>query len=278
MKIKDIIVERQQQRTVIMYHGTSSKLVPSILKNGLLARPPKKTYDVDTFGAETESMGGVYVAADPEFAKTISREAVEAHGGEPALVTLQYVKNSADIDEDDLVAAIGEAADAVMKQLSRKAPMNTDRVRDFEDTPKSAPSIMDQYSSLSYPQQGWATDVMIKSKDRAAKQIAAQAIETLSRKFKPRRAAEPLIEEIAKRLLIAAGKETDARDRWTMVRTGAYDIVRPQMESLLAKLMRQVSPDSYKYGARRIDRDVKFKGKTRILKIEIGNRQVYPQS
>jgi len=284
MKYKEIITERKQQRTEIMYHGTSSELVPSILKNGLQARPPKKTYDVDTYGASTASMGGVYVADEPGFAMEIAREAVDVHGGEPALVTIQYVKGSADIDEDDIVAAVSDAAKKVMKQLSQKAPKQDD-VPDFlpqhlvKQWQSENPQPLSKYSSLSYPAEGWATDQMIKKADSAAEKIADQTVAVLSKYSKPSRAARDLLKNIAVKLLKHAGQYDDARERWNAVAFEAFDIVRENMEDLLDKLMRQISPDTpgKSANARRIDRDVKFKGKTRILKIQIGNKTVYPQ-
>lgn len=273
------ITERKQQRTEIMYHGTSSKLVPSILKNGLLATPPKKTYDVDTYGAATASMGGVYVADNKEFANLIAQEAVGTHGGEPALVTLQYVKGSGDLDEDDIVAAISDAAEKVMKDLAQKDPTKSApfATRDFDDA--AIPEPKSKYSNLSYPSEGWATDQMILKMPAAAKKIAATTVDVLSKYSKPSKAAQSIIEQMATQLLQHAKQFEDARDRWNAVRYDAYEIMREQMEQLLAKLMRQVSPDTAdkSAGTRRIDRDIKFKGKTRILKIEVGDQVVYPR-
>ena len=278
------IVERRQQRTQIMYHGTSSKLVPNILKNGLLANPPKKTYDVDTYGAATASMGGVYVADNKEFAKLIADESIGTHGGEPALVTIQYVKGSGDLDEDDIVAAISDAAGKVMKDLAQKDPSQPAAGstfsayiggRDFDDA--ALPEPESKYSGLSYPSEGWATDQMILKMPAAAKKIATTTVDVLSKYSKPSRAAQAIIEQMATQLLQHAKQFDDARDRWKAVRFDAYEIMREQMEELLAKLMRQVSPDTNEKsaGTRRINRDIKFKGKTRILKIEVGNKTVY---
>jgi hypothetical protein len=285
MRYNEIVVERQQQRTEIMYHGTSSKLVPSILKNGLLARPPRKTYDVDTFGASTASMGGVYVADEKEFAIMIAKEAIETHGGEPALVTIQYVKGSGDIDEDDVVAAVSDAAKTVMKRLSQKAPAQYN-IPDFlprhlvKKWQAENPQPLSKYSSLSYPAEGWATDQMIQKANSAAEKIADQTVEILSKHSKPSRAARDVLKSIAVKLLEYAGQYDEPRERWNAVAFEAFDIVRENMEELLGKLMRQVNPDTPEKsaGTRRIDRDVKFKGKTRILKIEspIGNI-VYPK-
>lgn len=278
------ITERRQQRTEIMYHGTSSNLVPSILKNGLLANPPKKTYDIDTYGASTASMGGVYVTPNRSYAEEISRESVETHGGRPAMVTIQYVRGSADLDEDDIVAAISQAASDVMRRLSQKAPNSRPDwlPRDFgkQNTAPAQPDPMAKYDALSYPQEGWATDEMIRNKRVYAEEIAKQSIQQLSKKSKPRRTAYNLIVEIASGLLREAAQESDVRERWNMIRYGAYDIVRQNMEEPLGQLMRQISPDvagQESEAPRRINRDVKFSGKTKILKIEVGNQVVYPR-
>jgi hypothetical protein len=280
MRYNEIVTERRQQRTEIMYHGTSSNLVPSILKNGLLAKPPKKTYDVDTYGASTASMGGVYVADNKEFANLIAGEAVGTHGGKPALVTIQYVKGSADIDEDDLVAAIADASKIVMKQIAQKAPNNDPRSEFNVDWNNSTPKEKSPYDSLSYPNEGWATDQMIAKPDAAAERIAAQTVQVLSKHSKPSRAAQSIIKQMALLLIKNASQYDDARERWNAISFEAFDIVRETMEELLEKLMRQVNPDTPEKsaGARRINRDVKFKGKTRILKIEIGNQVVYPRN
>lgn len=272
------LTERRQQRTEIMYHGTSSNLVPSILKFGLLARPPKKTYDVDTFGAQTASMGGVYVADNKDFANMIAQEAVETHGGEPALVTLQYVKGSGDIDEDDLISVIGDATAKTMRNLAQKDPNKTPDwlPRDFgidDGKPKS------KYAGLQYPSEGWATDQMILQADRYSAIVASEAVEILSKYSTPTRVAKTIIEQMVLDLLKLAGQHSTPVDRWNAIRYNAYETVREQMEELLDKLMRQVSPDTAEKsaGARRIDRDIKFSGKTRILKIEVGDQVVYPR-
>ena len=121
---------------------------------------------------------------------------------------------------------------------------------------------------------------MIAKSDSASDRIAAETVQVLSKHSKPRQAAVSIIKQMAMQLLKHASQYEDARERWNSLGFDAFDIVRETMEDLLAKLMRQVSPDTTgkSSGARRIDRDVKFKGKTRILKIEIGNRQIYPKT
>jgi len=255
MRFNEIISERRQQRTQVMYHGTSSELVPSILKHGLLARSPKKTYDVDTYGAATASMGGVYVSPDRGFAETIAEEAVGAHGGEPALVTLQYVLGSGDTDEDELTQAISDAVNSVMASLKSRAPEQD----------------LEPYSALSYPQEGWAVDYMIKNKPAVSSAIAKRTVQELGNLYKVRQTVGQIVQKIVTQLLSLAGAVTDTRERWDMIRFRVQEAIRENMEPLLNNLMKQVSVDGaagHDEGARRIDRDIKFKGKTRILKIE----------
>ena len=126
---------------------------------------------------------------------------------------------------------------------------------------------------------------MIKNIDDAATKITYETMRILNRQSQTRKAAEPIIKQMAIKLLQNAGENDDARDRWNAIQYDAYETFRETMEDLLAKLMRQVSPDVKNHriesgkAARRIDRDVKFKGKTRILQIEspIG-KVVYPKN
>jgi hypothetical protein len=290
MQIRDIISERQQQRTLTMYHGTSSKLVPSILKHGLLATAPKKTYDDDTYGSSVSSMGGVYIADNTEKANSIADDSIRVHGGEIAMVTIQYAKGSGDVDEDDLVAAIAEAAGQILRKTSQQAPkaqpqpQQDGRTLDFEDAQGFNP--LDKYKGLSYPAEGWAADRMINNAGAAASQIAGAAIAVLSKNTKPSDAARLVIQQISTKLLVAAGKHNAPRERWNAIRYNAFEIIRDTMPTLMAKLMQQVSPDTPASSnspgnqtgiSRRLDRNVKFKGKTKIVKIEIGDNVVYPR-
>lgn len=273
MKAFEIINERVQQRTQIMYHGTSTNLIPSIKSNGLLATPPKKTYDKDTYGASTASMGGVYVASEKGFALEVAREAVGTHGGEKALVTIQYVKGSGDLDEDEIVASISDAAQQIMRKLSANAPNKRPDI--IPSGMKFKDETPDRYSGMSYPDQGWAADWMVSNIDKSATQIATRTIEILQKKSKPSKQAISIVKQMATKLLQSASKVEDAYGRSRAIGFDAYDTFRENMEDLLSVLMQQVNPDTANKSAesRRINRDVKFKGKTRILQIEspVGN-------
>ena len=100
------LFETRMQRTQLMYHGTSSNLVPSILKFGLVANPPKRTYSRDTDVEQQgyDSYGGVYLSKNIDLAKDAAYTAVKAHGGDAVMITVQYVLTSGTIDEDEITA------------------------------------------------------------------------------------------------------------------------------------------------------------------------------
>jgi hypothetical protein len=121
---------------------------------------------------------------------------------------------------------------------------------------------------------------MIRNKKTYAQEIAKEAVKELSKITKPRRAAYDILVEMSYSLLRETAQEQDVRDRWNTLRYGAYDIVRQTMEEPLSRLMRQISPDLVGDNGstpRRITRDVKFSGKTKIVKIEVGKEVVYPK-
>lgn len=84
--IEAIITERRIQNTEIMYHGTTDKYIRSILKQGLLANPPVRTYSgVDDMEDGYKTFGGVYLANNKRKAISAARDAVFKFGGQPLL-------------------------------------------------------------------------------------------------------------------------------------------------------------------------------------------------
>lgn len=80
------ITERRIQNTEIMYHGTTDKYLRSILKQGLLANPPVRTYSgVDDMEDGYKTFGGVYLANNKRKAISAARDAVFKFGGQPLL-------------------------------------------------------------------------------------------------------------------------------------------------------------------------------------------------
>lgn len=96
MKQNEFLIERKQQRTVIMYHGTVLSNVRSILKHGLVANPPNRVYDDGVF----QTIGGIYLTSSFHTAEDAADVASEKFKSPPVVVTVQYVQDSGFIDED----------------------------------------------------------------------------------------------------------------------------------------------------------------------------------
>lgn len=99
MRINEILSERRIQDTVIMYHGTSSVFLRSILKHGLLPNPGQTSWDS---GGELPSLGGVYMAPGTRTAWQAGQGAVEKYGGEIIIIEIQSVYLSGTPDEDQV--------------------------------------------------------------------------------------------------------------------------------------------------------------------------------
>jgi ribosomal protein L13 len=99
MRINEILSERRIQDTAIMYHGTSSVFLRSILKQGLLPNPGQTSWDG---GGEMISLGGVYMAPQTRTALKAGQGAVEKHGGEIIIIEIQSVYLSGTPDEDQV--------------------------------------------------------------------------------------------------------------------------------------------------------------------------------
>ena len=91
--------ERSYQHSRIMYHGTTSEFLRSILKTGLQPQPGQKSW-TGPEGANLESLDGVYFAPDIRISARAARAAAEKHGGKPMMIAAQVVTDSGTPDED----------------------------------------------------------------------------------------------------------------------------------------------------------------------------------
>lgn len=101
MLIHELLVERRIRKIAVMYHGTSSVFLKSILKIGLNSEVKHKSWIGPDVGYE--SYGGVYLTDKLSIAQVAATEAVKAHGGDPIIIEVQYVLGSSGIDEDYIV-------------------------------------------------------------------------------------------------------------------------------------------------------------------------------
>jgi len=139
-----------QQKVEELYHGTTSAFLPSIKKFGLLPNTGNRSFgvgvDADVGTDAYASYGGVYLTKYVRTAKDAAREAAAIHGGEPIVLTVQYVLGSGGLDEDyvfdtwfDIVDNVDNAAAASEEALERLAEITNIRentawlVREFFD-------------------------------------------------------------------------------------------------------------------------------------------------
>ena len=66
------------------------------MKHGLIPNAPHKSFGTNAWA----SYGGVYLTSKPAYARKATKFTVEAHGGDPILITVQLVVGSGGLDED----------------------------------------------------------------------------------------------------------------------------------------------------------------------------------
>jgi hypothetical protein len=106
MRLNEILLLEKKKQIRTVYHGTSSIFLKSILKNGLLSTPPKRTYDrqINDYSdpADDTFSGGVYMTPDKKEAIRYAEESVDINGGVPIIIEIEYVIGSEEMDEDSI--------------------------------------------------------------------------------------------------------------------------------------------------------------------------------
>lgn len=116
----DIIVEAQFRQPHIMYHGTTTEFLRSILKNGIVPNPSKKRWDTDELhqgSFSRASLSGSYWTTNLMTAVSASSNTTRKFGGSSLVVIAQIAQQSAYADEDNLNSDIFWALQDVMKIL-----------------------------------------------------------------------------------------------------------------------------------------------------------------
>jgi len=249
MRFHEIVAEKKTQRVITVYHGTSPNKVRSILKHGLVANPKDKTYD-----GGLESVGGVYTSASKSYALDMGAVASDKDGSDHiALVTMQFVTGSAGMDED----MIGEILKSTLYD-DEIEPIFLDIKRFLKD------SDIPKYLT------------------RIAKSFAKEALQHFKRN-KLGQVNKMTKEYLTKYLLAVL---TDAREIYwsdvtkfknmfspfTVSKFDHRDLLQKAMDSMRANA--DNSSDDFFMGDEgpanfRLNRDVKFKGKTRITSIDL---------
>lgn len=146
-----------RQKTVKLYHGTTSQFLSNIKKHGLLPNTGQQSFGSGS-GVAYASYGGVYLTSMAGTAKDAAKEAADKFGGEPIVVTVQYVLGSGGLDEDfifdtwwDLIDYVSDPTEAANEALERLEELtnlreNTDLlVREFFDIVNEIKNSKDEY-------------------------------------------------------------------------------------------------------------------------------------
>jgi len=109
----------------LMYHGTSTRFLRSILKKGLVPNPKKQRWgkDMDSTRQNVQPVatldGYVYLAKSGYLARDIAIDAAKKFGGQPLVAVAQVSLNSLAVDHDDLT---GPVNDAIWSIAKKRAP------------------------------------------------------------------------------------------------------------------------------------------------------------
>ena len=123
MKIHQVISERpKQQKTITVFHGTSSTFLPRIKKHGLLPDTGNHIYGMDD---GLPALGGVYLTRDKHKAKDAAEVAVSVVDGKPIVLQVQYVLGSGGIDEDSVNISINKAIQHWNPEFDRSGKIKT---------------------------------------------------------------------------------------------------------------------------------------------------------
>lgn len=257
MRFNEIAIMERDQRTVVtMYHGTSTANLRSILKNGLLATPPKMTYSRDTKVDDSgyDSFGGIYITKDKPTASAGAANAVSAHGGEPIIITLEYVLNSGKIDEDDLTMALR----VIIDQFYDDTSISDFKIMLQDDFGEIRDKIINSFLNLDkYRWQGF-NGLNMKPSFKFTNSGRAALAEYVSYTLKYI-------------LNNASGDEDVAR----YMNIEFLENVRhvPEYDALCRKVLAIVGTKSN--NVVRLERNIGFKGKTRIVSIVGRDGKVY---
>jgi len=249
MRFHEIVAEKKTQQVITVYHGTSSNKVTSILKHGLVANPKDKTYD-----GGLESVGGVYTTASKSYALDMGEVASEKDGSDYiALVTMQFVTGSAGMDEDmigeilrnTLYSDDVEIVFLKSKRLLKDSDISKYLMRIASDFAKEALQHFkrNKLGQVNKMTKEYLTKYLLAVLTDA-KEIYSSDVTKFRKMFEP----------------------------FTVSKFGHRDLLQKAMDSMRANA--DNSSDDFFMGDEgpanfRINRDVKFKGKTRITSIDL---------
>lgn len=249
------LTERRQQRTSIMYHGTSTAFLRSILKQGLLANPPTRVYtgdenDPGPIGYKT--FGGIYLADNQGLSSNGAIAAVDKFGGQQMEIEVQYVHGSGNMDEDKITVGLVSNIRASMDEFYQRQEDGAEEYQDFDSF----------------------TDYERADRRMVVHEIMVDAISYFEKTGNLNKTFEPALEKAIHFILDHVDEEhIESSTHMTTLRD--YD----EFVKLVEIMMSSIDDNPMKIKSVQITRDIGFRGKTRIIKItNVDTSEVYYQA
>jgi len=273
MKINHL-TERKKKIIRTGYHGTSTKFLSSILKNGLMGNPPKRTYpepsDTDTSNVTDPGYatfpGGVYLTMKLDKAIEAAGQSLSRFGGRHIVVEVQFVDGSHELDEDEVTAAFFDSLSALIDQLNPKPYMNVRNYNVLFGLSTNNSLRLDLESLFFKKLQKGAN---LKDNDGKLHDHRKQYIKQLVDYY-----VDIFIESLDPKI-----KLYRAKVEYEFINKSRMD---PEFVRIISNIMRLFSFKSFSNTntTLRIGRSVGFKGKTRIVKIfnPYSNQVYYPST
>mgnify|MGYP001605984365 CR=1 FL=1 len=134
--ISEALIDRVHGSTpVIVYHGTSSAVLPSIRKHGLLAG--QKVRDILHQPGSEYVCDELSVTTDITYTEQWCEEAVHNFGGEPVILKMNIPRGQLQINRENM--AYTEPSSAVSVAFVRKGRISPDKITimwlDGKETP-----------------------------------------------------------------------------------------------------------------------------------------------
>ncbi len=117
----DCMLEAQFRQPRLMYHGTSSTFLRTILKQGVIPDPTKKRWDDDDQESQHSfsrtSLPGSYWASNMMTASSAASNTTRKFGGQSIIVIAEIAEQSAYADEDNINAPLQWAVSDTVQAL-----------------------------------------------------------------------------------------------------------------------------------------------------------------
>jgi hypothetical protein len=123
MHINEIIIEAKFRPPILMYHGTTTTFLPSILKSGMIANAKKRVWqddpDTNIHTPSRASLSGSYWTSNFPLANSSAQNAIRKFSGDTLIILAKIQPQQAKADEDRI-----DPTHAIVKTIREVIGMN----------------------------------------------------------------------------------------------------------------------------------------------------------